>query len=104
MLIQEVFSVSEEVPVHCYLSCELLLLRLLSYKPISSCTIEKLFYRTKEKGCIFSDCRFFLQMLAKYEHIVLHSVKKVQYLALKSISMSPQKNNEQDINHKIKNI
>lgn len=43
-----------------------------------SCTTEKLFYSTKEKGCIFSDCRFFLQMLlALYEHdIVLHSVKK----------------------------
>lgn len=66
-----------------------------------SCTTEKLFYNTKEKDVYFQTAEFFLQMLlALYEHdIVLHSVKKIQYLALKSPSL--QNNYEQDItNHK----
>lgn len=63
-LVQMMFTVPEEVPVRCYLSHKVVTLMVTQLQTNNkSCTIEKLFYSTKEKGCIFSDCRFFLRML-----------------------------------------
>lgn len=95
LLVQTMFTVPKEVPVRRYLSHELLLLRLLSYKPI---TREKSYFTVqRKKDVYFQTADFFYGCCQHNMNMILFCIAlKKQYLALKPISTRLQKNYEQE--------
>lgn len=88
-LLVQMFTVPEKVPARCYLSHELLLLRLLSYKPI---TREKSYFTVqRKKDVYFQTADFFYGCCSHNMNILFCIAEKKQYLALKPISTSLQK-------------
>lgn len=101
LLVQMMFTVPEKVPARCYLSHELLLLRLLSYKPI---TREKSYFTVQRKKDVYFQTADFFYGCCSHNMNILFCIaeKKKHFLALKPISTSLQKKKkkkyyEQDI-------
>lgn len=75
LLVQMMFTVPEEVPVRRYLSHELLLLWLLSYKPITRVAPQKSYFTVqRKKDVYFQTADFFYECCQHNMNMILFCI------------------------------